>query len=176
MAPAILIPVAIGLAAASTAVSTASKVAEAKQAAEQAETEAEFIEFEGAAAERKSRQESGRAQASARAQIGASGAGLEGSPIEILAENARQAELEALNIRYTTQAQVAARKQEAKFAKKTILPTIIGGILSFGGQAASMGAKTGIGTKTGTGTATSAGVSNPKTSINPSTGLLSQIK
>lgn len=122
-------------------IETGSAVQAAKQNARQAKAEAEMLEAEGMAAESSSRTRSKIAQAEARAQIGASGAGIEGSPLEILIENAKQAELEALNIRYSKQARVAARKQEAKFAKKTILPIILGGVAKGGARAAGIASK-----------------------------------
>lgn len=142
MAPLAAIPLATwvaigaGTGIASLGLETVSTVMGAKQNAAQAKTEAELVEQEAKASENLSRQQSTRIKAEARAQISESGAGIEGSPIEILAENAKQAELEALNLRYSTQARVAAKKQEAAFAKKTIIPIILGGTAKAGAQVA----------------------------------------
>lgn len=119
-------------------VETASAVQAAKQSAKQAKAEAELQETEGKAAEAMSRRESKAVQAQARAQVGASGVGIEGSPLSVLIENAKQAELEALNLRYSTQARVAAKKQQAAFYKKTITPIILGGVAKAGARTAQM--------------------------------------
>lgn len=89
-----------------------------EQRAEQAKAEAKVTAQQTKSTEAKSRAESSRALASARTQVAASGAGIEGSPLEVLAENAKQAELEAMNIRWSGEAKRLALLQEAAWNKK----------------------------------------------------------
>lgn len=145
MEPLVIASLAMG--GASLGVSTVSSVMGARGQAEQAKTEAELVAQEAVAAEKLSREASERQLATARTQIGASGAGLEGSPLEVLIESTRQAELDALNIRYSGQLRESALKQGAKFARKTIFPTVLGNTLQAGSLATGFLAQNQSGTK-----------------------------
>lgn len=65
-----------------------------------ADNNAIIAEQNAAADEKRQRRSASRQAAASRAAIGASGVTLEGSPLEILEDQALEAELDALNIRY----------------------------------------------------------------------------
>jgi hypothetical protein len=93
-----------------TAVSAAGSIVAGQQQAAMAEAQAKAYEQQAQADAQASAYEAQRErkkqellQANARAQVGASGAGLAGSPSEVLAANAREGELDLATIRYGSQ-------------------------------------------------------------------------
>jgi hypothetical protein len=100
--------IALGLA--STAISAAGMVMQGKQAEAMANYQAKAYEQQAAADQQASAYEASRErhkqellQANARAQVGASGVALAGSPTEVLVANAREGELDLQAIRYGSQ-------------------------------------------------------------------------
>lgn len=87
-------------------------------AAETAKFNAATQRMQGAAAERQSRTESGRQIRSIRARIAKSGVTFEGTPTMVLAESAANAEIDALNARWTTQRQAAITEFEGRAAQQ----------------------------------------------------------
>lgn len=93
---------------------------EARQAernAEAAEMDAELAVVTASFNERRFRRRAEVMQAENRALIGASGFTFEGSPMEVLTENAREIEEEALLIRYEGSLQERALLQEARLQR-----------------------------------------------------------
>lgn len=129
----------------SDVISLGSEVGALDAQAKQAETEADFVKQKAKAREARSRAESEQILAAGRTQIAASGFGIEGSPLEVMLENEKQAELEALNIRFAGQAQRAVLKQQAKFLKKQKLMTTIGGSLKIAEDIITQAVMAGIG-------------------------------
>jgi hypothetical protein len=100
--------IALGLA--STAISAAGMVMQGKQAEAMSEYQAKAYGQQAAADQQASAYEASRErhkqellQAQARAQVGASGVALAGSPTEVLVANAREGELDLQAIRYGSQ-------------------------------------------------------------------------
>lgn len=98
------------LAIAGTAMSAAGAVAAGNQQAAMAEAQAKAYEQQALADQQASNYEASRErrkqelmQASARAQVGASGVGFSGSPTEVLTANAREGQLDIAAIRYGSQ-------------------------------------------------------------------------
>lgn len=93
-----------------TAISVGGSIAQGQQAQQMAEMQARAIEQQSEADAQASAFEQARErkkqellQANARAQVGASGVSLAGSPTEVLAANAREGELDIAAIRYGSQ-------------------------------------------------------------------------
>lgn len=93
-----------------TAISAVGSIAQGQQAAASADAQARAYEQQAVADQQAAAFEGQRErrrqellQANARAQVGASGVALSGSPSEVLAANAREGELDIQAIRYSSQ-------------------------------------------------------------------------
>lgn len=103
VASALATPTAMQLAG--TFLSAGSSVAQGRAAAQAAEYNARSAEMEAASRESAQRAQSQRQLGAIRANIGKSGATMEGTPMMVLAESAANAEIDALNTRLTGQRQ-----------------------------------------------------------------------
>lgn len=103
---------------AGTAMQAASLEMQGRAAAETAKFNAETQRQQGLAQERQSRSASGRQIRSIRAQIAKSGVAFEGTPTMVLAESAANAEIDALNARWTSQRQEAITRFEGESIQK----------------------------------------------------------
>jgi hypothetical protein len=86
----------------------------ANRNAEIAEQNAEAAKLAGTAREEQSRDEVRRVLARQRALVGASGVTTEGSPLLVMMESARQGELDALRIRYTSEVEARSGQFQAQ--------------------------------------------------------------
>jgi len=82
-----------------------------------AEQNAAAIRQAAALDEDTSRKKSGRIQGAVRARAAASGVDLGGSPLDVLADNASEAELEALTIRYRGDVEAGRQESEARLSR-----------------------------------------------------------
>ena len=94
---------------------------------------AEVTEQQGEIAETQVRQDSRRRIGSIRANVGASGLSLEGSPEDVLGESAYNAEINALNTRYNFGVKATEHRMQAGLQKTRARSTRIGGYLSASG-------------------------------------------
>lgn len=78
----------------------------------------ESAQMEGAAREAAQRRESSRQLGSIRAGIAKSGARMEGTPLMVLAESAANAEIDALNTRFSTGRQVELERMRGAEARR----------------------------------------------------------
>lgn len=149
---------AIGIAAAVVAIASAAAAAYAQSqagqtqakvaqfGARQAENQALAARQAAAVKERQERERLNRVQATARARALASGViATEGSPLLVMMENARQAELEAQLVRFGGEIQAQGLEQESK-------------LRTFQGRAAKRAANIGAGTTLLSGIASAAGI------------------
>ena len=113
--------------------STISQVVGAGESAKASENEARIAETQGLIEERNLRREHQRAIGKQRAQIGASGLELSGSPLEVLLDSVREAEFDALTGRYGTKTQAEAARTRARQARGAIPGIIIGGAAKVAG-------------------------------------------
>jgi len=133
----------------------------ANRNAQIAEQNAEAAKLAGAAKEEQSRDEVRRVLARQRALVGASGITTEGSPLLVMMETARQGELDALRIRYTSevearqglfqaqqyQSEATLQRYQGKQAQKAGYLSAGGTLLTGIGSAASYyGGRKGAGT------------------------------
>ena len=153
MAPAaILVGVAAVAAAAGAVVSGIQQAEAAEFQSEIAKQEAELARRTGLIEEAESRRRAARLASAQRAAAGASGLVLEeGSPLEILAQTAEDAEFEALNIRFNSEVartQARNRAKASQFeAKQALTAGAIGGgtaLLTGGTKALGAGIQTGV--------------------------------
>lgn len=103
---------------AGTAMQATALELQGRAAADTAKFNAETQRQQGAAAERQTRSQAGRQMSSIRAGIAKSGVTFEGTPTMVLAESAANAEIDALNARWTTQRQAAITEFEGQAAKQ----------------------------------------------------------
>jgi hypothetical protein len=128
-----LLAAATALSLAGTAGQTFAQVQAAKGQAKAAEAEAASIREAAAFEETSFRRRAAQVMAKGRAIGAASGVDIStGSPLLLELDNARQAELEALNIRRTGQVGAAGKQFEAKLAKAAIPGIILGGVAQSG--------------------------------------------
>ena len=115
------------------------------EAAEQAAMfNAELREIEGREKERLIRKR-GRADLSRiRAAIGKSGVTSAGSPMEVLAESAANAEMDALNARFGYQTDATVIRAEGRSRKRASRISAAASLLSGGAQAVGTGAQLGV--------------------------------
>jgi hypothetical protein len=78
-----------------------------------ADQEAQFALQVAAFNEARQRTHAGYIQAQARASVGASGVTFDGSPLAVLATNAREAEMDALSLRFQGELQARAKREAA---------------------------------------------------------------
>lgn len=98
-------PILPYLAAAGTAVAAYGSIQQGKAAQKAANYNAESAILEGQSRENAQRADSQRSLARIRANIGKSGATSAGTPLLVLAESAANAEIDALNTRFTAERQ-----------------------------------------------------------------------
>lgn len=98
--------------------------------AQGAETNANLAMAQSAEQERRARVEASKHLGQMRASYGASGVNLEGSPLDVLEESARTAELDALTIRGNGAQQAAGYRTQAQAARWSAGQTRIGGYIS----------------------------------------------
>lgn len=98
----------------SYAMQAAAYNAQGQAVAEAAKFNAATQRMQGAAAERQIRTESGRQIRSIRARIAKSGVTFEGTPTTVLAESAANAEIDALNARWTAQRKASITEFEGR--------------------------------------------------------------
>lgn len=98
-------PILPYLAAAGAVVSAVGMVQQGKASQQAGEYNAQSALLEGQSRENAQRAEAARNQARIRANIGKSGATSAGTPLLVLAESAANAEIDALNTRYTADRQ-----------------------------------------------------------------------
>jgi hypothetical protein len=135
--PAIIAGVAAVAAIAGTAVSTYSAVRAAKAQAQAADIEAASARESAAYNARQWQAEASRKMSRARAVAAATGVDPgTGSPLLMDLENARQAEMERLNIIRTGEVSAIGKEFESRLASATIPWTIAGGALRTVGQGA----------------------------------------
>ncbi len=128
--------VAIGLLAVGTAIQAVGQVQAGRAAAKAGEMNAAAIKEEADVREEQQRFMDQRTMASARAMIGTSGVTSAGSPLLVLAESARRAEMNALNIRRGGQLQAEEALYTGRQARKA-------GYIGAGGTLLTGGAKLG---------------------------------
>lgn len=98
-------PILPYLAAAGTAVAAYGSIQQGKAAQKAGEYNAQSALLEAQSRENAQRADAARNQARIRANIGKSGATTAGTPLMVLAESAANAEIDALNTRYTANRQ-----------------------------------------------------------------------
>jgi len=134
------------LALAGVAGSTYAGVQSAKMQAKAAEREAESAQQAAAFEEQQYRRKAAIARGKGEATAAASGLDIStGSPLLLDLENARQTELEALNIRRGGQFAAESKRYEATLARSTIPGTIFGGIAHTGSILSTFAARRGPG-------------------------------
>lgn len=97
-----------------------------------ADNNAIIAEQNAVADENKQRRSAGRQAASSRAAIGAAGVTLEGSPLDVLEDQALEAELDALNIRYGGRLQATNYRSQAQLDRSAARNAKTQGFLSAG--------------------------------------------
>ncbi|TQV80770.1 hypothetical protein [Denitrobaculum tricleocarpae] len=97
-----------------------------------ADNNAIIAEQNAAADETRQRRAAGRQAAASRAAIGAAGVTLEGSPMEVLEDQALEAELDALNIRYGGRLQASNYRSQAQLDRSAARSARTQGFLSAG--------------------------------------------
>lgn len=130
-------PVTLGVIG--TMVSVAGSIASGAQAQAQAEAQAKAYEQQAQAdsqaagyeAQRERRQQELRA-ANARAQVGASGVAMAGSPTEVLVANAREGELDIQAIRYGSQIRQNNLRTQAEISRMQGKGAMVAGIFEAG--------------------------------------------
>lgn len=124
---------ALALQAIGTIGQTAAQVQAARGQARAAEAEATSIREAAAFEETQSRRRSAQLMAKGLAIGAASGVDISsGSPLLLELDNARQAELEALNIRRTGEVAARGREFEARLARRAIPGLVFGGLAQSG--------------------------------------------
>lgn len=116
VASALAAPTALQLAG--TFLSGVSAKAQGDAAARAAEYNAQAAEMEAASREQAQRAQSQRQLGTIRANIGKSGATMEGTPLLALAESAANAEIDALNTRFTGQRQAGLYRMQGDSARR----------------------------------------------------------
>lgn len=91
----------------------------AEASAQESERNAFLVEQQTAEAERRFRISSERALGKGRAARGASGVTLSGSALDVIAENASIAEMDAITIRQQGEAQAEALRRQAELSRQT---------------------------------------------------------
>jgi hypothetical protein len=130
-------PVTLGVIG--TMVSVAGSIASGAQAQAQAEAQARAYEQQAQAdsqaagyeAQRERRQQELRA-ANARAQVGASGVAMAGSPTEVLVANAREGELDIQAIRYGSQIRQNNLRTQAEISRMQGKGAMAAGLINAG--------------------------------------------
>lgn len=130
--PVTLSMIAIGLGVGAIGMGAGTSVMSQRYNAEAARMAAKSAQEQAAIVEAQQREASKRLMATARARLGTTGVMVEGSPLQVLTESARQAEMDALNVRYTGQLNATALRSQAKLYEKQIPFTILGGVLKAG--------------------------------------------
>lgn len=102
--------------------------AQAKAYEQQALADAQASAFE----QRQERKQQELAAANARAQVGASGVALQGSPTEVLAANAREGELNLSAIRYGSQIRQNNLRTQAEISRFSGKQAMTAGIINAG--------------------------------------------
>lgn len=97
-----------------------------------ADNNAIIAEQNAATDERKQRRVAERERASSRARIGAAGVALEGSPLEVLEDQALEAELDALNVRYGGRLQASNFRSQAQLDRSRARSVRTQGFISAG--------------------------------------------
>ncbi len=97
-----------------------------------ADNNAIIAEQNAAAEERRHRRAADREAAGMRARIGAAGVTLEGSPLELLEDQALEAELDALNIRYGGRLQATNYRSQAQLDRSRARSARTQGFISAG--------------------------------------------
>lgn len=95
------------------------------------------------AEERRLRRQQSRQMGAARAFFGASGTTLQGSPLDILADQAMEAEENALLVRFGGERQRIAFETQAAFKKSEARAALYGGLLKTGASGVSGAAQAG---------------------------------
>ena len=90
-------------------------------------------ELNAAYNERRQREQSAQLMGEQAARYGASGVSMEGSPLMVMADQARQSELEALAIRNEGKMASEAYKSEESQYKKAATMSLMGGVLNSAG-------------------------------------------
>ena len=117
-----------------------------------ADNNAVIAEQNAAADERKQRRQASREMASSRARIGAAGVALEGSPLDVLEDQALEAELDALNIRYGGRLQARNYRSQAELDRSRARSARTQGFISAGTSLLNGAAKFGEKSPVGDGT------------------------
>ncbi len=97
-----------------------------------ADNNAIVSEQNAAAEEKRQRRMAGRQAANSRVAIAASGVRLEGSPLDVLEDQALEAELDALNLRYGGQLQASNYRSQAQLERSAARSARTQGFLSAG--------------------------------------------
>ena len=100
--------------------------------AQVADNNAITAEQNAAADERQQRRTASREAASSRARIGAAGVSLEGSPLDVLEDQALEAELDALNLRYGGKLQASNYRSQAQLDRSRARSAKTQGFISAG--------------------------------------------
>jgi hypothetical protein len=130
----------IGLAAAGTATAVAGQVSAGNAAARAGEFNANTVTEAATIKEEEQRLADHRTLASARADVGASGVEMTGSPLDVMAESARRAEMNALIIRRGGVLDAYAARVAGKNAQRAsrigAVGTLLTGAAGIAGQVA----------------------------------------
>jgi hypothetical protein len=116
---------------AGTVITAAGAANQYGSAAAAAEYNAELTRMESAAEERRRRRESQRRLGAIKGARAKSGVAMEGTPLMVLADSVAEAELDALNARWTGEASARLYDQNAKSSRKAI-PYAVGSSLLTG--------------------------------------------
>lgn len=100
--------------------------------AQVADNNAVIAEQNAAAEARRQRRAAGRQAARSRAQIGAAGVALEGSPLDVLEDQAMEAELDALNSLYGGRLQATNYRSQAQLDRASARSARTQGFISAG--------------------------------------------
>ncbi|GIW60585.1 MAG: hypothetical protein KatS3mg087_1651 [Patescibacteria group bacterium] len=132
--PATLLAIGTAMSAASTVMSTISSVREQRFNAALQEAQARMFEQRAKIEKQQVDREKRRLLGRQRALFLKSGVLLEGTPLELLAETEAEFELEKQTREFNLATQASLARSRAKEIKRGIVPTIIGGALSVGGD------------------------------------------
>jgi hypothetical protein len=138
------------LLALATVVSSGASIVQGVQASNAAKANARAYEADAVAAqqaaalaEQQSRRESERLLSTQRARYAAAGVTLEGSPLLVQVDSAKQAELEALTIRYGGNVEATANRNKAAFQRSNASAYRAAGLIN-AGQTLLAGANDGV--------------------------------
>ncbi|WP_282609471.1 hypothetical protein [Pelagibius sp. Alg239-R121] len=130
MAPALLISAAVGALGAIQGARASAAASEFN--AKIADNNAIIAEQNAAADEKRQRRSASRQTAGSRAAIAAAGVTLEGSPLEVLEDQALEAELDALNLRYGGRLQATNFRSQAQLDRSAARNAKTQGFISAG--------------------------------------------